>query len=63
MPPHEVNYLRLDITKAINNSKCRNSLDFKQTYQLTKDWYRKYLIKGDIEKISNDQIECYFEML
>lgn len=60
---HEAHFLRLDSTKARNQLKWSNPLNYKQTCIFTANWYKAYLAKKDMTKFTNSQLEEFFSYL
>jgi CDP-glucose 4,6-dehydratase len=60
---HEAEFLRLDISKAKNVLGWKPVFGIDQALQLTLDWYKSFYNKEDIIKITNQQIESFFEKI
>jgi CDP-glucose 4,6-dehydratase len=57
---HESGLLKLNCDKALHVLRWRAVLDFKETAQLTSEWYRAYYAQHpDIGQITRDQISQY----
>ena len=59
--PHEAQNLKLDISKAKSLLKWQPKLDIKEALYLTNSWYKAYLEKMDMIKITEDQIISYIK--
>lgn len=57
---HEAHFLRLDSTKARNQLNWSNPLNYKKTCVFTADWYKSYLKKEDMTKVTHIQLEEFF---
>jgi CDP-glucose 4,6-dehydratase len=56
---HEANYLRLDSSKAKRVLGWQPVFDFKDTVQLTTEWYKAYMEKSDLYQQTIEQIELF----
>ena len=56
--PHETNYLLLDSTKARNELKWSDRLDFQTAIKMTADWYRQFHDIG-ARDITEQQIRIF----
>jgi CDP-glucose 4,6-dehydratase len=57
--PHEAGYLKLDSSKAQKKLLWKPRWSSKTAVEKTVEWYRAYLEKENVEKISSAQIESY----
>ena len=51
--------LSLNITKAKSELGWKPTLDFLRTMEFTSKWYQEFLNKGNLEKITEDQIRIF----
>ena len=58
---HESKFLSLNIEKAKKELNWEPSLDLRETFKLTADWYKFYFEKYKIEKFTSDQIDFFLE--
>jgi len=56
--PHEAGLLMLDISKAMQLLGWKPALDFRQTVELTADWYARYG-QEDVLELCREQISHY----
>lgn len=56
---HEAHLLRLDSTKSACALQWRPLLDVRESLKWTADWYRAYVVKEDLEKVTLQQIKLY----
>ena len=56
---HESKLLSLNITKAKSELGWKPTLDFLRTMEFTSKWYQEFLNKGNLEKITEDQIRIF----
>ncbi|WP_295768794.1 CDP-glucose 4,6-dehydratase [uncultured Mucilaginibacter sp.] len=59
--PHEANFLKLDISKAVNQLHWRPVLTFQETVKFTVDGYKADLNNSDILQNRKSQIRQYTE--
>jgi CDP-glucose 4,6-dehydratase len=60
---NEAHLLRLNCDKALNRLSWKPTLTFRETIQMTSDWYSFfYERKGDIEAFTTDQITKYMTL-
>jgi CDP-glucose 4,6-dehydratase len=59
--PHEANYLKLDCSKAKAELGWYPKWDIESTLKSIVEWNMAYLNKADIRKITEKQIDQYFE--
>ena len=57
--PHEANFLKLDSTKAKRTLNWEPKWNVNKAVANTVDWYRIFANNGDLEAITNKQIEEY----
>jgi CDP-glucose 4,6-dehydratase len=58
---HEVDFLRLDISKAKKILGWKPTFDLDQALKLTLDWYKSFYNGEDMIKIANQQIRLFFD--
>jgi len=58
---HEVDFLRLDISKAKKILGWKPTFDLDQSLKLTLDWYKSFYNGEDVIKIANQQIRLFFD--
>lgn len=59
--PHEANFLKLDCSKAKSKLNWKPIWDVEKAVWKTVDWSKIYYEKGNIEKVTTNQIEEYLE--
>ena len=59
--PHEAHLLKLDITKAKNQLEWKPKWDLATSLKKTIEWHNNYLLKGDTEIITKNQILEYLD--
>ena len=59
--PHEAHYLKLDIILAKNILNWIPKLSLNETIKQTANWYKIYIEKGDLLKISNKMVDDFFD--
>lgn len=59
--PHEANYLKLDCTKIKRDLSWHPRWNIDAAMEKLVEWYRVYADKGDIQKVTDEQIRQYFE--
>ncbi|MBR2530633.1 MAG: CDP-glucose 4,6-dehydratase, partial [Lachnospiraceae bacterium] len=59
--PHEANYLKLDCTKIKRDLSWHPRWNIDAAMEKLVEWYRVYADKGDIQKVTDEQIGQYFE--
>ena len=57
---HEANYLKLDSSKAQKKLLWKPRWNSETALKKTVEWYKVYLEKGNLEKITSGQIESYY---
>ena len=57
--PHEANFLKLDISKAINKLEWQPCLNLDTAIQWTVEWYQAWLQKSDMRDITLTQIKQF----
>lgn len=57
--PHEANFLKLDISKAVGELGYRPRVSLEMALDWTAEWYRAFLDKQDMVKITHDQIDRF----
>ena len=60
---HEADFLRLDAGKARKFLRWKPIFNLDQTLKLTLDWYRSFYNEEDMIKITNQQINQFFERI
>jgi CDP-glucose 4,6-dehydratase len=60
---HEANMLSLDISKAISKLNWKPRLNFKETIQMTTEWYKNYKTHPNILEFTTNQIIKYTNKL
>ena len=60
---HEAGLLNLNSDKAYKKLKWKNTLNFKETVQMTAEWYDSYLKDKNVKKKTLDQINFYKKKL
>ena len=58
----EANLLKLNSNKSLTKLKWKNFWNMKKSIKKTAQWYKGYLMKSDIKKITNYQIEEYLKL-
>lgn len=58
--PHEANYLKLDSSKAQKKLLWKPRWNSEAAVKKTVEWYKAYLEKGNLDKITSVQIENYY---
>jgi CDP-glucose 4,6-dehydratase len=58
--PHEASYLKLDSSKALNKLLWKPRWNSETAVKKTVEWYKVYLEKGNLSKITSAQIEIYY---
>lgn len=58
--PHEAGYLKLDSSKAQKKLLWRPRWNSETAVQKTVEWYKEYFAKGNLNKITANQIESYY---
>jgi CDP-glucose 4,6-dehydratase len=58
--PHEANYLKLDSSKARKKLLWKPRWHSETAVKKTVEWYKVYLDKGNLDKITSGQIESYY---
>jgi len=58
---HEANLLMLDSSKAINQLEWFPVFSLEEAIDATVDWYRSFVKKDDMKKVTFNQIETYVE--
>lgn len=61
--PHEAHYLKLDASKARQELGWDNKLNFVELCSYTASWYQTFIDQDDLNAISHEQLESYFELL
>ena len=57
----EAKLLVLDSKKANKELRWKSRLTFKETLSLTVEWYKNYLLKKNLEKLTISQINYYLK--
>ncbi len=60
--PHEAKYLKLDCSKAKAELGWSPKWDIEKALETTVEWYKTWLSKGDVLKLSISQIKEYFSI-
>ena len=60
-PIHEANFLTLNSDKATENLGWKNRWNFEDTIYQTANWYLSYLQAQDLNKITEMQVNDYFD--
>jgi len=58
----EEKYVGISIDKAREKLGYSPKLSFKQALKMSLDWYKTYYTKGDVAKLTNQQIDQYFKL-
>jgi CDP-glucose 4,6-dehydratase len=58
--PHEANYLRLNSSKAQKKLLWKPRWNSETAIKKTAEWYKAYLEKENLDKITSGQIESYY---
>ena len=58
----EANLLKLNSNKSLKKLKWKNLWNMRKSIQETAKWYKGYLVKSDIKKITNYQIDEYLKL-
>ena len=58
----EANLLKLNSSKAITKLRLKNKWNMKKSIKETAKWYKSFLEKEDVKKISISQIKEYFNL-
>ncbi len=58
----EANLLKLNSSKAITKLRWKNKWNMKKSIKETAKWYKSFLEKEDVKKISISQIKEYFDL-
>jgi CDP-glucose 4,6-dehydratase len=58
--PHEAGYLKLDSSKAKKKLLWKPRWNSETAVKKTVEWYKAYLEKGNLDKITSAQIESYY---
>ena len=58
----EANLLKLNSNKSLKKLKWKNFWNMSKSIQETAKWYKGYLEKSDIKKITNFQIDEYLKL-
>ena len=58
----EANLLKLNSNKSLKKLKWKNFWNMRKSIQETAKWYKGYLVKSDIKKITNYQIDEYLKL-
>jgi CDP-glucose 4,6-dehydratase len=61
--PHEATYLKLDVSKAAARLGWRPGLRLENALAMTLQWHKQFLVGGDMNALSLDQINKYQEVL
>lgn len=56
----ESNLLKLNCEKSFQLLNWNSSINFSDLVQLTSEWYQSYIDNSDLEKVTNEQIERYY---
>jgi CDP-glucose 4,6-dehydratase len=60
---HETHLLRLDISKAMTELGWQPTLTYTQSINDTAMWYKEYYEQGDIQALTNRQINSFFKQV
>ncbi|PKN51632.1 MAG: CDP-glucose 4,6-dehydratase [Deltaproteobacteria bacterium HGW-Deltaproteobacteria-13] len=58
--PHEANYLKLDSSKAQKKLLWKPRWNSETAIKKTVEWYKAYMEKGNLDKMTSRQIESYY---